>query len=145
MDWSCAARPIRGGCCEAWAVRRVEGKIVEVEQQEGHVTALRMADGQRVSGELFIDCSGFPLTDVAGWVQLNAQWHPSWITGLGCGTDRVHGSRADRRRNSACAAHASWRPLQPLLMTVEYRRFATRFADGLRRAGHWNVGFGIDL
>ncbi len=89
--------------------------------------------------------TGVPLSNSAGWMQLNAQWHPSWITGLGCGTDRVHGSRADRRRNSACAAHASWRPVQPLLMTVEYRRFATRFADGLRRAGHWNIGFGIDL
>lgn len=89
--------------------------------------------------------TGTPLTDTAGWLQLNAQWHPSWVAGVGCGSDRVHGARADRRRNTVCATHATWRPVQPLLFTLEYRDFRTRFADGLRRAGHWNLGLGIDL
>jgi hypothetical protein len=89
--------------------------------------------------------TGLPLTDTAGWLQLNAQWHPSWVAGIGCGTDRVHGARADRRRNTVCASHAAWRPLQPLLFTLEYRGFRTRYVDGVRHAAHWNIGMGIEL
>src|SRR5579885_1065545 len=46
---------------EARGVRRTEGKIVGVEQhgESGFVTALRLASGERIDGELFIDCSGF--------------------------------------------------------------------------------------
>jgi tryptophan halogenase len=46
---------------EKRGVRRVEGRIVEVEQnpESGFVTALRLENGTRVEGELFIDCSGF--------------------------------------------------------------------------------------
>ena len=42
-------------------VRRTEGKIVDVRRDEanGHVRAVALEDGSEVSGELFIDCSGF--------------------------------------------------------------------------------------
>jgi tryptophan halogenase len=42
-------------------VRRVEGMIAEVLQhpESGNVTALRLRDGREISGELFIDCTGF--------------------------------------------------------------------------------------
>ena len=42
-------------------VKRVEGRIVEVEQapETGFVTALKLDSGARIEGELFIDCSGF--------------------------------------------------------------------------------------
>ncbi len=42
------------------AVRR-EGKIVEVKQhaESGFIEAVMLADGSRVDGDLFIDCSGF--------------------------------------------------------------------------------------
>jgi tryptophan halogenase len=41
-------------------VRRVEGKIARVEQdQSGHISALTLACGQIVEGDLFIDCTGF--------------------------------------------------------------------------------------
>lgn len=40
---------------------RTEGKVVEVEQdgESGNVTALKLEDGERVEGDLFVDCSGF--------------------------------------------------------------------------------------
>jgi len=40
---------------------RVEGRIVasRLNGETGHVEALRLQDGREVSGELFIDCSGF--------------------------------------------------------------------------------------
>jgi tryptophan 7-halogenase len=50
---------------EARGVQRIEGKIAQVRQREGqgemqgHVSALVMESGEQVTGDLFIDCSGF--------------------------------------------------------------------------------------
>ncbi|HKE96471.1 MAG TPA: tryptophan halogenase family protein [Povalibacter sp.] len=46
---------------ERRGVVRVEGRIVETRMngETGHVEALKLQDGREVSGELFIDCSGF--------------------------------------------------------------------------------------
>ena len=47
--------------CEAKGVRRVEGKVTKVDQhgETGFVTALTTDKWDVVSGDLFIDCSGF--------------------------------------------------------------------------------------
>ncbi len=46
---------------EARGVRRLEGRIDHVEQDAntGFITALSLASGERVEGDLFIDCTGF--------------------------------------------------------------------------------------
>jgi tryptophan halogenase len=46
---------------ESRGVKRIEGKIVNalINESNGHVDAVILADGRRVEGELFIDCSGF--------------------------------------------------------------------------------------
>jgi tryptophan halogenase len=46
---------------ERRGVVRVEGRIAasRLNADNGHVEALRLQDGREVSGELFIDCSGF--------------------------------------------------------------------------------------
>jgi tryptophan halogenase len=49
------------GFAEKLGAERIEGRIVDVEQdsETGYVTALRLDDDRRVRGDLFIDCSGF--------------------------------------------------------------------------------------
>jgi tryptophan 7-halogenase len=46
---------------ERRGVVRLEGRIVDsrLNGENGHVEALRLQDGREVTGELFIDCSGF--------------------------------------------------------------------------------------
>jgi tryptophan halogenase len=49
------------GYAQARGVRRIEGRIVEVTRdgESGKVEHLLLADGARVGGDLFLDCSGF--------------------------------------------------------------------------------------
>ena len=46
---------------EARGVQRIEGKVAEVKQraEDGFVEAVVLEGGQRVDGQLFVDCSGF--------------------------------------------------------------------------------------
>lgn len=47
--------------CEPMAVTRTEGKIVDtrINADDGFIESLVLDDGRQVSGDLFIDCSGF--------------------------------------------------------------------------------------
>ncbi|HVJ39723.1 MAG TPA: tryptophan halogenase family protein, partial [Stenotrophomonas sp.] len=60
FDASLYARFLRARA-EAQGLKRVEGKIQQVEQDPhtGDVSALLLEDGQRLEGDLFIDCTGF--------------------------------------------------------------------------------------
>ncbi|TCM20540.1 tryptophan halogenase [Novosphingobium sp. PhB165] len=60
LDASAYARFLRG-VAEGAGARRVEGRIASVEQdgESGDITALVLASGERIEGDLFIDCTGF--------------------------------------------------------------------------------------
>jgi tryptophan halogenase len=67
-------------------VRRTEGRIVDVTRRaDGGVDQLKLADGRTVSGDLFIDCSGFasllmgrtleePWVDFSHWLPADRAW-----------------------------------------------------------------------
>lgn len=89
---------------------------------------------------------GAPVDDVAGWLQLNVQPHPVVIGGLGCGVDLVDpASVPTRLQNTACAVHAAWRPVQPIVVGAEYRRLGTRYATGTHGVRHYNLALGFEF
>ena len=61
--------------------RRVQGTITQVETspENGFVTALQLRDGQRVEGDLFIDCSGFHALLIGGVMQSPYEDWSHWL------------------------------------------------------------------
>ncbi|PCD02428.1 tryptophan halogenase [Sphingomonas spermidinifaciens] len=103
---------------EADGAVRIEGRVVGVERhgESGDVAALILADGRRVVGDLFVDCSGFAARLIEG--ALAAPWE-DWSRWLPC--DRAvalpctapAGRVEPYTRATAMAAGWRWRiPLQ---------------------------------
>ncbi len=89
---------------------------------------------------------GRVVRDVAGWAQLNVQPHTVLVGGIGCGVDLVDpDSDPLRLQNTVCAAHLAWRPMQPLVIGLEYRQLGTRFSTGTHGARHLNLVVGFEL
>jgi tryptophan halogenase len=82
FDASLYARYLRGRA-EADGVTRVEGRLEAVERhpETGFVTALTTSRGDRLAGDLFIDCSGFRALLIEG--ALGAGWE-DWSHWLPC-------------------------------------------------------------
>jgi len=90
---------------------------------------------------------GPAIRDRAGWAQLNAQLVRSLLGGAGCGIDVVNDADLPtRRRNTVCATHLLWRPSEPIVIGLEYRRISTSFDTGATgHASHINLGLGFEL
>ncbi len=98
---------------KARGVRRVEGRIERVERGEGEdrVAAVVLESGERVAGDLFVDCSGFralliggaldePFEDWSRWLPCDRAW------AVPCGQD---GPSTPYTRATARAAGWQWR------------------------------------
>ncbi|HEU0100386.1 MAG TPA: tryptophan halogenase family protein [Allosphingosinicella sp.] len=102
---------------ERGGVRRVEGRIVDssLRAADGHVESVTLADGQRIEGDLFIDCSGFRGLLIE---QALSTGYEDWTHWLPC--DRAvavpcaySGNPDPFTRSTARAAGWQWRiPLQ---------------------------------
>jgi tryptophan 7-halogenase len=66
---------------EADGCRRVEGKIAEVElhPETGDIAALRLTSGQRVEGDLFLDCTGFRALLMEGALHVGYDDWTHWL------------------------------------------------------------------
>ncbi|MCP1469269.1 tryptophan halogenase [Sphingobium sp. OAS761] len=84
FDASLYARYLRDVATEL-GVRRIEGKMThfDLDGGSGNITAIHLADGQTVPGDLFLDCTGFasallgnalgtPFVDWSHWLLCNS-------------------------------------------------------------------------
>jgi tryptophan 7-halogenase len=82
LDSGLYAKFLRG-MAEADGTRRVEGKIarVELDGESGDIAALHLESGQRVEGDLFLDCTGFRALLIEGALHAG---HDDWTHWLPC-------------------------------------------------------------
>lgn len=99
---------------EAHGVVRREGLVDRVEQGAGGIAAVHLSDGDRIAGDLFIDCSGFRALLIEG--ALKAGW-TDWAEWLPCDRAVAIPSIADTAPlplTRAIAERAGWRWRIPL-------------------------------
>ena len=98
-------------------VQRIEGTIVDVEvrPEDGFVAAVKLRDGRRIDGDLFIDCSGFRGLLIDGVMKSAFEDWSAWLpcnSALAVPCDRVD-ELTPYTRSTAHAAGWQWRiPLQ---------------------------------
>ncbi len=105
------------GIAEESGVIRHEGRIEQVEQDpvNGFITGLRLQSGQRVTGDLFIDCTGFRGLLIEQTLNVGFDDYGDWLpcdSAIAVPT-AVTGSAHPYTRSTAHEAGWQWRiPLQ---------------------------------
>lgn len=104
------------GLAEKLGVQRIEGKIDEVVQnpESGDIEALRLDNGTRVEGDLFVDCTGFRGLLIEQTLQAGFEDWTKWLptdSALPVQTESVGPPKPYTR---AIAHEAGWRWMIPL-------------------------------
>jgi tryptophan halogenase len=101
---------------EARGVKRVEGKVVQVIQNEinGFVESVTLDDGRSFSGDLFIDCSGFRSLLLGATLGVEFEDWSHWLPcDRAMAVPSIGGGLTPYTRSTARAAGWQWRiPLQ---------------------------------
>ncbi len=119
LDATAYARFLRQAA-EPWGVTRVEGRIERVERNgdSGDIAALVLASGQRIAGDLFIDCTGFRALLIEGALETGFDDWSHWLA-----TDRALAVQTEAvvppaPYTRAIAHRAGWRWQIPLQTRV---------------------------
>ena len=82
LDASLYARYLRS-FCERRGVVRTEGKVVAtaLAAESGDIEAIQLESGERIEGDLFVDCSGFRALLIG--TEMDAEWE-DWTAWLPC-------------------------------------------------------------
>ncbi|WP_425569728.1 tryptophan halogenase family protein [Sphingomonas daechungensis] len=101
---------------ESLGAQRTEGRIVdaEIDGETGNITAIRLANGERITGDLFVDCSGFASLLIGKTLNEPFQDWSKWLpcdraVAMPCKTET-----AVTPYTSAIAMDAGWRWRIPL-------------------------------
>jgi tryptophan halogenase len=115
LDAGLYARFLRARA-EADGLKRVEGKIATVEQdpESGFIRALLLESGERIAGDLFIDCTGFAAVLIGRTLGVGYEDWGHWLA-----TDRAFAVQTAavepaRPYTRAIAHDAGWRWKIPL-------------------------------
>jgi tryptophan 7-halogenase len=97
-------------------VRRIDGKVVDVtlRGEDGFIEALKLEGGERIEGDLFIDCSGFRGLLIAAGLKVG---YESWQRWLPCDRALAVGCELGEELppyTSATARPAGWQWRIPL-------------------------------
>ena len=101
---------------EMAGVIRIEGRIASVDQHAdtGDIAAIRLQDGRRIAGDLFIDCTGFRALLIEGALKAGFEDWGTWLptdSALAVQTNAVEPARPYTR---AIAHSAGWQWRIPL-------------------------------
>ncbi|KTF67976.1 tryptophan halogenase family protein [Sphingomonas sp. HT-1] len=104
------------GLAEPAGVRRVEGQITRIDRdgESGNIAALLLESGERVAGDLFIDCTGFRALLIEGALETGYDDWRHWLP-----TDRAFAVQSETTEppvpyTRAIAHGAGWRWRIPL-------------------------------
>ena len=115
IDAARYARFLRG-LAEPAGVRRVEGKIrtVELNPESGLLDALVLESGQRIEGDLFLDCTGFRSLLLGQALGVEFEDWGRWIRTNSAVAVQSRSARPPQPYTSAIAHEAGWRWRIPL-------------------------------
>lgn len=101
---------------EADGTTRIEGRIASVDLNtvSGDIAALQLADGRRIAGDLFIDCTGFRALLIEGALHAGYDDWTHWLPCDGAIAIQTGSVRAPLPYTRAIAHDAGWQWRIPL-------------------------------
>ena len=119
LDATIYARYLRG-LCEARGVVRTEGKITSVEQhpETGFIEAVTLVSGDRIEGDLFIDCTGFRGLLIEQTLKAGYEDWTNWLPTNRALAVQTHSTEDAVPYTRAIARNAGWQWKIPLQSRV---------------------------
>jgi tryptophan halogenase len=100
---------------EAKGVKRLEGRIEQVQNDEdGNIAALVLDDGNRITGDVFIDCTGFRALLIGEHLKVDFEDWSHWLAADSAFAVQTQAVEPPRTYTRAIAHPAGWQWRIPL-------------------------------